>query len=332
LNKQFVCGDIGGTKTILQSAEISHGKARALLTHRYDNHNFATFSEIFQDFLDRTRGTGHPLAACFAVAGPVVTQQVELTNLPWKINSSTISAEFSIPSVKLINDFEAAALGIESLSPDDMTILQTGKSLAHSMRVALGAGTGMGVAWLTWLEGRYFAVPTEAGHMDFAPTSMLQIQLLEALHNKFGHVSVERLLSGSGLTNIFKFLQMNSATASNLAPIHLEEDSGATITTLALTHQHPVAIKSINLFADIYGAYAGNLALTGLTRGGVYIAGGIAPKILNILKLGGFMRAFHAKGRFSELMHEFPVYIITNPEVGLLGARQEAHHLLNSQS
>jgi len=332
LNKQLVCGDIGGTKTILQAAEISNGMVRELFTHRYDNHKFAAFSEIFQDFLNRAPAITHPLSACFAVAGPIVTQQAQLTNLPWQIGSSDISAEFSIPSVTLINDFEAAALGIEGLSTSDMATLQTGKSLAQSMRVVLGAGTGMGVAWLTWLEDRYSAIPTEAGHMDFAPTSALQIQLLETLHNKFGHVSVERLLSGSGLTNIFKFLQMSSAAASNLAPIDLEEDSGATITTLAFTHQHPIAIKSVNLFAEIYGAYAGNLALTGLTRGGVYIAGGIAPKILSILQLGGFMRAFHAKGRFSELMHEFPVYIITNPEVGLLGARQEAHRLLTRQS
>lgn len=328
----MICGDIGGTKTLLQAAEIRDGQARELFSRRYDNHKFATFSEILQDFLNRTGERNFLLAACFAVAGPVVTQQAKLTNLPWQISSNDISTEFSIPSVKLINDFEAAALGIESLSSGDMATLQVGQSVAQSMRVVLGAGTGMGVAWLTWLEGRYFAVPTEAGHMDFAPTSELQIQLLQTLHNKFGHVSVERLLSGSGLTNIFKFLQMSSPTASNLAPIHLEEDSGATITTLALTHHHPIAIKSIQLFAEIYGAYAGNLALTGFTRGGVYIAGGIAPKIISILKLDGFMQAFRAKGRFSDLMLEFPVFIITNPEVSLLGAKQEARRLLNSHS
>ena len=134
MNKQLVCGDIGGTKTILHAAEINNGMVRELFTHRYDNHKFATFSEILQDFLNRTRNSNRLLSACFAVAGPVVAQQAQLTNLSWQISSSDISAEFSIPSVKLINDFEAAALGIESLSPSDMATLQTGKSLAQSMR------------------------------------------------------------------------------------------------------------------------------------------------------------------------------------------------------
>ncbi|MBY0483913.1 glucokinase [Nitrosomonas sp.] len=335
MNKQLIYGDIGGTKTILQLAEIRDGEIHQQFSQRYDSAAFVTFSDMLRDFLNRTETANHPVAACFAIAGPIVAQQTKVTNLPWQISSAGVSAEFSIPAVKLINDFEAAALAIESLSPNDWVTLQTGQGQgqahAQAMRVVLGAGTGMGVAWLPWLEGRYFALPTEAGHMDFAPANELQTHLFKALHHQFGHVSVERLLSGSGLTNIFNFLQMNAAIASDLAPVNLEEDSGATITALAQTRKHPIAIKSLNLFAEIYGAYAGNLALAGLCRGGVYIAGGIAPRIIDILSLGGFMRAFRDKGRFSALMHEIPVHVITNYEISLLGAKQEAHNLLNSQ-
>ncbi len=331
MNRQLIYGDIGGTKTILQSAEIRDGEIHQQFTQRYDSAAFVTFSALLRDFLNRTGTASHPAAACFAIAGPIVAQQTKVTNLPWQISSTGISAEFSIPAVKLINDFEAAALAIESLSPNDLVTLQSGQVHAQAMRVVLGAGTGMGVAWLPWLEGRYFALPTEAGHMDFAPANELQTHLFKALHHQFGHVSVERLLSGSGLTNIFNFLQMNAAIASDLAPIFLEEDSGATITALAQTRKHPIAIKSLDLFSEIYGAYAGNLALAGLCRGGVYIAGGIAPRIINLLSLGGFMRAFRDKGRFSALMHEIPVHVITNYEISLLGAKQEAHNLLNSQ-
>lgn len=330
MNKNLIYGDIGGTKTILQLAEIRNGEIHQQFKHRYDSTAFVTFSALLRDFLNRTKSGSHPAAACFAIAGPIVAQQTKVTNLPWQISSAGISDEFSIPAVKLINDFEAAALAIESLSPNDLVTLQTGQSHAQAMRVVLGAGTGMGVAWLTWLEGRYFALPTEAGHMDFAPANELQTHLLKALHHQFGHVSVERLLSGSGLTNIFNFLQMNAAMASDLAAINLEEDSGAAITALAQTRKHPIAIKSLDLFAEIYGAYAGNLALAGLCRGGVYIAGGIAPRIIDILSSGGFMRAFRDKGRFSGLMNEIPVHVITNSEISLLGAKQEAHNLFNS--
>ncbi len=332
LNKQFLYGDIGGTKTILQIAEIKHGKIHQQFTQHYESQAFVTFSDLLKDFLACTETSSSPLAACFAVAGPIVAQQATLTNLTWQIHSGDIAQQFSIPTVKLINDFEAAALAVEALSPDDLVTLQTGHIHEQAMRVVLGAGTGMGVAWLTWLNDRYYAFATEAGHMDFAPTNELQIRLLETLRHKFGHVSVERLLSGSGLTSIFNYLQSNQEKPSDLLATHLKEDSGATITTLAQTHSHPIAIKSLNVFAEIYGAYAGNLALTGLCRGGVYVAGGIAPKIINILSSGSFMHAFRDKGRFSPLMHEIPVHIITNPEISLLGAKREAHYLLMQQN
>ncbi len=332
MNKQLIYGDIGGTKTILQIAELKNGKIYEQFTHCYISCTYTTFSDLLRDFLNRTskvKTIGCPDIGCFSVAGPVVAQQTKLTNLSWLIDSADITAEFSIPSVNLINDFESAALAISALPPSDLVTLQEGKAHPQEMRVVLGAGTGMGVAWLTWQGDRYVPLSTEAGHMDFAPNSKLQVKLLEALQDKFGHVSVERLLSGPGLTNIFDFLQMSPSDSSGLEPINLNEDSGAVITTLALKQKHPVAIKSLDLFAEIYGAYAGNLALAGLCRNGVYIAGGIAPKIINTLGTGSFMWAFCDKGRFSAMMKEIPVHVITNPNASLLGAKLKAQYLLN---
>lgn len=327
LNRRLIGGDIGGTKTILQLAELSGGKVSERLTRRYDSTQFSDFQDILQDFLDQAGTAGYPHAACFAVAGPVTGRQAKLTNLPWQLSSHAIATEFSIPSVKLINDFEAVALAVENLPSADLLTLQAGQEQPQATRVVLGAGTGMGVAWLPWWQGRYHALPTEAGHIDFAPVTPLQIRLLEALQMKFGHVSVERLLSGAGLTHIFKFLQSIAAVPSGGSV--LEEDSGAAIAALALDRNDPVAIQALELFAEIYGAYAGNLALAGLCRGGVYLAGGIAPKIAGVLRAGGFIAAFRAKGRFSAFMSGIPVHIITNPHTGLLGARQEAQRLLD---
>ena len=334
MNQTLISGDIGGTKTLLQLASFSHEKKSHEFTHRYNSRDYTSFNDILNNFLNKTSAANtinHPVAACFAIAGPIVAQRTKLTNLPWQVDAVDISTTFSIPNVKLINDFEAVALAVESLPPSDLVSLQAGNPQAQSMRVVLGAGTGMGVAWLTWQGNRYVPLSTEAGHMDFAPSNKLQIGLLEALQNKFAHVSVERVLSGSGLTRIFKYLQINSATPPESTPINLDEDSGAAISQLAQEHDHPIAIQSLELFAEIYGAYAGNLALAGLCRNGVYIAGGIAPKIIDTLRSGGFMRAFSDKGRFSMLMHDIPVYVITNPKASLLGAEHEAQQLAQTK-
>ena len=330
MNKKIIYGDIGGTKTLLQMAEIKNDSIYTQETYRYFNSKYKSFSDIFTDFMSKTGITQadcESASACFAVAGPVVNQQAQLTNLTWQMDAARISYLFSIPCVKLLNDFEAVAMAVGTLSSDDLVTLQEGYAIPRAMRVVLGAGTGMGVAWLVWQDNDYRPISTEAGHIDFAPTTDLQIQLLESLQKRFNHVSVERVLSGAGLTHIFNFLQTDTMEFSNLVPIQIAEDNGAAITTLATEQNHPVAIRTLELFAEIYGAYAGNLALAGLCRNGVYIAGGIAPKILNIIRTGGFMRGFCDKGRFSELMCEIPVRIIINPAVGLLGAKREAWRL-----
>jgi len=328
MNRYFICGDIGGTKTWLQALQLSDGALQVRYEQQYDSRTYAGFSDVLRDFLDKAR-MNRPVAACLAVAGPVVAQRAKLTNLPWLMDVAAIAAEFSIPSVKLINDFEAAALGIEMLPGRDLVTLQPGKPQTQGVRVVLGAGTDMGVAWLIWQGRRYLPLPTEAGHMNFAPANKLQADLLEYLWRRFDHVPVGRVLSGSGLTEIFNFLQASLGTSSGLVQITLGSNDAAQVTDLALNRKHPIAVKALDLFVEIYGAYAGNLALAGLSRGGVYVAGGIAPKIIGKLGEGGFMQAFCSKGGFSAMMSEIPVQVVMDQKVGLRGAAREAQRMLN---
>lgn len=333
MNGSFICGDIGGTKTALRAMQLKDGAPQVRYELQYDSRAYASFSDVLRDFLARA-GINHvdcnPATACLAVAGPIMAQRAKLTNLPWLMDATDITAEFSIPSVKLINDFEAVALGIEALSESDLVTLQPGKPQTQGMRVALGAGTGMGVAWLTWQGGRYLPLPTEAGHMDFAPANELQAGLLKYLRKEFGHVSIERVISGPGLTNIFNFLQASLGADSGLIRTDIDSNGAAQVTDLALNRKHPIAAKALDLFVEIYGAYAGNLALAGLSRGGVYVAGGIAPKIIDKLREGGFVQAFCSKGRYSAMMGEIPVRVVMNQKVGLLGAAEEAQRMLSA--
>ena len=329
-----ISADIGGTKTLLHAAEPRDGNSQVCYERLYPSRDYPSFSDVLRDFLDQPKVAelgGIPAAACFAVAGPIAQQTASLTNLPWVMDSEAIAEEFSIPTVKLINDFKAVALSIDILSPDDLVTMQSGKPHAQGVRVVLGAGTGMGGAGLIWQDGGYISLSSEAGHTDFAPADELQDQLLLYLRKKFGHVSIERLLSGPGMTNIFNFV-FDSLGAdldvSGLEQVRLNDNSAAQVSNLAFQHKHPVAVKAMNLFVEIYGAYAGNLALAGLSRGGVYVAGGIAPKIIDKLQEGGFMKAFCDKGRFSALMSEIPVHVVMNPKAGLLGATREAQRMI----
>ena len=302
------------------------------LEYQYSSNSFKDFPEILCNFLNKAKAitkSQNPITACFAVAGPVKDQRANLTNLPWHIDAKKIAKEFSIPILTLINDFEAAALSIETLVESDLKVLQTGEPKAQSMRVILGAGTGMGVAWLTWRKNCYLSIPTEAGHMDFAPSNELQDDFLIYQRKKFGHVSIERVLSGNGLVDIYNFLQVGLNRNNKLVKTNLNTINAATVTDLALKKNHPIAVKSLDLFVEIYGAYSGNLALAGLCHGGVYIAGGIAPKIIDKLKDGNFIRLFCEKGRYSKMMRDFPVYVVMNPKIGVIGAAQEIKKILS---
>ncbi|TFH12127.1 MAG: glucokinase [Nitrosomonadales bacterium] len=326
MNRFFVCGDIGGTKILLCLGELVDNKIHIHLEHQYHSSSFTNFSEVLRDFLSKAKVVTkkcNPIAACFAVAGSIVAQRANLTNLPWLIDAIKITEEFSIPTVKLINDFEAAALSIDDLLENDLVTLQIGNPQAQSMRVVLGAGTGMGVAWLTWREKFYIPLSTEAGHIDFAPSSTLQDDFLVYQRKKFGHVSIERVLSGSGLIDIFNFLQAELINDNQLIQTDINNIDAPMVTNLALNRKHPIAVKALDLFVEIYGSYAGNLALAGLCHGGVYVAGGIAPKIIDKLKEGNFIRLFCDKGRYSNMMKDIPVHVVMNPMIGVMGAMRE---------
>jgi glucokinase len=318
----ILAGDIGGTKTWLRLVEATPEGLRTVREQRFESAVFDGLAPMIQALLAGDPTPVEIRSACFGVAGPVEGRHAALTNLPWSVDADEIGAQCGIATVSLINDFEAIGYGIEALEDRDITTLQAGRLVASGPRVVLGAGTGLGVCLIVPDGERYQVIATEGGHMDFAPTDELQIGLLRFLQGRFGHVSYERILSGPGLVDIFEFLQEGGAhrPAVELAQALQTDAAAAAISQAALGGHDSCARAALQLFVDIYGAQAGNLALATLARGGVYLAGGIAPKIIEVLKAGGFMRAFCAKGRFATLLSTIPVRVVINPQVGLMGA------------
>lgn len=315
----FLAGDVGGTKTLLQIGSAD-GVRAPLLEKSYPSGGYAGLAEILDEFL-REAGTDGVASACFALAGPVSGRRVKLTNLPWEVDADALPARFGIGRVSLINDFEAVGLGIAALQPADLVTLQAGEPQGQGVRVAVGAGTGLGVAWLSWQDGGYAVHSSEGGHMDFAPADATQYELLRYLQQRHGHVSYERIVSGPGLVAIFEFLRDSGRTipSAPLVAAMQEGDVAAAIAQFA-SHGEPAACMALELFISIYGAFTGNLALLALPRGGIFIAGGIAAKIADEMRGGDFLRAFRDKGRFAGLLETLPVHIVINPQVGLLGA------------
>lgn len=321
-----LAGDIGGTKTLLQLAEFRGQTCRAVFERRFDSHAHRDFSTVVREFLQAARAASDTLipihSACFGVAGPIQGQTAKITNLPWQIDAGAIGAEFGIGRVRLINDFAAVGYGIETLGGADLVTLQAGQPQPGGVRAVIGAGTGLGMGMLVWRDDRYEALPSEGGHVDFAPTGEEQIALLRHLKPLYGRVSCERVVSGPGLVKIYEFLRDAGGVAESpeLRRAMQAGDAAAAIAESALADRDALAVRALDQFIFIYGAVAGNLALTLLAEGGVYIAGGIAPKILDRLKAGGFTRAFNDKGRFAGLASNFPVHVVTNSKVGLQGA------------
>jgi glucokinase len=331
--RYLLAADVGGTKAALALAAAG-GARPEIVAHRvYACQEFSGLQPIIADFLQQPQVAGHRgaiAAACFSVAGPVAANSATLTNLDWKIAGNALAAELRLPEVRLMNDFAAAGLGITRLAPNELETLQAGSPVAQAARLIIGAGTGLGVALLTWQDDGYAVHPSEAGHADFAPVDELQDKLLAYLRRSYGRVSYERVVSGPGLMRIFSFLQ---DTGAGLPSRQLRDadkkrqDTAELIAEFALAKLDPLAVRALDLFVTVYGAFAGNMALAMLARGGVYIAGGIAPKIAPKLKEGAFMRAFTHKGRFSEVLAAMPVQVVMNPQVGLYGALLEAARL-----
>ena len=331
-NRYLLGADVGGTRTTFALA--AEGELpRIAAQHVYSSQDFNSLGDILASFVSRPEVARHYDAiagACFSVAGPVANNASKLTNLGWMTDGAALARDFKLPGVTLVNDFSAAAMGITALGPSDIETLQTGNPVTGGTRLIVGAGTGLGVGLLTWRGDGYDAQPSEGGHADFAPVDETQDRLLAHLRRSFGHVSYERVVSGPGLMRIFSFLQDDGAGIPSKALLdasNKRSDTAELIAEFALAKLDPLAVRALDLFVAVYGAFAGNMAVTTLARGGVFIAGGIAPKIAAKMRDGAFVRAFVSKGRYGELLATIPVHVVMNPQVGLLGALYQAARL-----
>lgn len=321
----FLAGDIGGTKTILSIGTA--GEREPLKKKTYMSAAYAGLADIVEEFLAEA-GIRDISAACFALAGPVTGRIVKLTNLPWFVDGDELATRFGIKQVTLINDFEAVGQGVAALQATDLLSLQTGVEQTQGVRLVVGAGTGLGAAWLSWQEEAYAVHSSEGGHMDFAPADDMQGLLLRYLRHRHGHVSYERIVSGPGLIAIFEFMRDTglATPSAQLVEAMESDDAAAVLTQFAQTGDEAIARMTVDLFLSVYGAFVGNLALAALPRGGIYVAGGIAAKITAKMQSGEFMNAFLSKGRFGGLLATLPLHIVLNPHIGLMGANLTAQH------
>ena len=302
-----LCGDIGGTKTLLAVGALDGDRCEWVFERRYADRDFADFADLVRAFRDEAQARVE--RACLGIAGPIDGRRVAVTNFPWRIDADALEAVLGAP-VALANDFVAAAHGIDLLRPEDVAALQAGEPEARAPQLVIGAGTGLGVAYRVWQGDRYAVIGGEGGHAGFAPADERQAGLWRALHAQLGRVRVEHVVSGPGLVRIYDFLRQGRGEARSP-----EEIAGGT---------DPVARETLDLFLECFGAAAGDQALAILARGGVFLAGGIAPRILPQLASGPFLAAFDAKGTHANLMARFPVKVVVNERLGLLGAAKLA--------
>ncbi|MEA5535433.1 glucokinase [Crocosphaera sp. XPORK-15E] len=342
----ILAGDIGGTKTILRLVNVeilSKGdKLPQLITlyqQVYQSQKFSDIVPIVQQFYAEAKSQLNQeiavKSACFGIAGPVVNNTSELTNLSWSLSSDRLQKELSLNQVSLINDFAAIGYGILGLTKDDLYTLQDVTPNPKYPIAVLGAGTGLGEGFLIPLPtGKYGVFSSEGSHADFAPRTPLEFELLTYIQDKYqlSRVSVERVVSGLGITAIYQFLrhknpEQESHILKQIYQTWEKEkslDLSAEVAKAALEKDDFLCQQAMKIFIEAYGAEAGNLALKLLPYGGLYVAGGIAAKILPLMKNGDFMQAFQSKGRMSSLLNQIPVHIILNPDIGLIGATLRA--------
>ncbi|MGF1547873.1 MAG: glucokinase [Thiotrichales bacterium] len=324
--KHLIAGDIGGTKCNL-GAYVWDDRLVSVKQASYPSREFAHFDDLLADFV----GEGLRIdALALGVAGPVRAGRCQTTNLPWHLAEPELAARHGVQSVRLLNDLEATALGMRHLSRQDWIRLNPAAIERSGTIAVIAAGTGLGEAILAWDGRRHRALATEGGHADFAPRSERDIELLRWLRHRFPHhVSVERVLGGPGIALIYQHICESRGVFPDACMAQLEpSDLSARISHCALNEGDPVCLDALRWFVELYGAEAGNLALRTLALGGVYIGGGIAPKLRTLIDEGGFMEAFFAKGRFAELLRQIDVRLCLNPETALLGAAFAAVELL----
>jgi glucokinase len=314
----ILAGDIGGTNARLAYFQPQNGNLRLITERIFPSREYKELGEIVSNFLKDS--DSRPEVACFGIAGPVRNGRVETSNLPWIIEQSRLAKQIQLPATWLINDLEASAWGVAALSGKDLTPLN---QVAHAAgnQAVIAPGTGLGEAGLFWDGDRHQVFACEGGHADFAPQGDLQIELLRFLADRYGHVSYERILSGPGLVNVYEFLREKSSGDEPAGfAAQLNGDAAAAISRAAMSGTNRLAEKALDLWIAVYGAEAGNLALKAMATGGIFLGGGISPKILPKLTGPAFMNAFLEKGRLRPLLENIPVQVITNDKTGLLGA------------
>jgi glucokinase len=302
----ILAGDIGGTHARLAVFDVTEGRLQLVASSAFPSQQFAGLDDIVVQFV-KSAGI-QPTLACFGIAGPVTKGRVEASNLPWVVESARLAQELKLSSVQLINDLEATGWGIGALSSSDVVPLNNVVSKEPGNQAVIAAGTGLGEGGLYWDGKRHHVFASEGGHCDFAPLDDLQLDLVEYLRKRYGHVSYERVLSGPGLVNVFDFLR---DTGKGTPPDWLIAE---------LAGKCSICEQALEIFAAVFGAEAGNLALKLKATGGVFLAGGIAPKLLPKLTTPTFMDAFLSKGRLRRLMEIIPVQVIMNDQLALLGA------------
>jgi len=316
----ILAGDIGGTKTNLALFSVQGEKLRSETERTFQSKPYSGLTPILKEFGEDRRDID---AACFGIAGPVVDGRVKTTNLPWIVDTEELRRALKIDAVYLLNDLEASAYGIFTLEDDELCTLNEGTPRHTGNKALIAAGTGLGQAMLYDDGQRFRPIASEGGHADFAPRNELEIELLRHLIGRFGHVSYERILSGPGLANVYRFLREvrhMEEPAQLAARFAAGEDPGAVISQAALAKEAEICVKALDVFVSIYGAESGNMALRAKSVRGFYVGGGIAPKILDKLKDGTFMRAFVDKGRYTDLLTAMPVQVILNSKAALRGA------------
>jgi len=322
-SKVILAGDVGGTKTLLGLFDPVEPRPRMVATRSFVTLSYDDLSKIVSEFLDGLSIASDRIAsASFGVAGPVIGGRATLTNVPWVVDARRLGERLQIGRVDLLNDLEAMAHGLTVLDASEVHVLQEGHAVVNGSIGLIAAGTGLGVAMLHRVNGRYVPVASEGGHADFAARNDREIRLMKWLTDRHGRAEVEGVISGRGLLNVHHAAHADGPCASVSDLAHPE--AAAEITAAALARRCPGCVETLETFVDAYGAEAGNLALRSVATGGLFVGGGIAAKILPAMVDGRFMRAFLAKGSFEALLSSVPVKIVMNPETALLGAAVHA--------
>lgn len=329
----LLAADIGGTKSTFALLDGPPEAFRLVHETTYKSREFSGPEPLVTRFLREAQGDIE--AACFGIAGPVLDNHTVTPNLPWSVDGEELARRVGIPRLELIGDLVATAAGISLLGTDEIVTLQEGEAQPRGTAIVVAAGTGLGAAILPGPDGARDPLPSEAGHMDFAPRNAEEIGLLGYLTERYGSVSLERVLSGPGLVHLYHYLREQrheSGDPALLAELEASCDPGRVIGEAAISGRCSLCVRALDMFIDALGAAAGNLALATLATRGVYLGGGIAPKILPQLRAGRFLESFVDKGRFRGLLEDVPVHVVCNPKTALLGAGRRAARLATSNA